>query len=170
MKQMTADNRTVIDRWEDAHLNFEFLKYQHLPPGMATAFRREGYELAYQRLGPSVLRMWRIYLRGYMHLRDSPEPVLRARADRLLRELDQACPAILPVKFLGPNEQVRRLASETLDTYSREVGRLGFKSWFLGAGATGWIWLRGLRLRYFGKPQRQPIPVRVTYPARAPFR
>jgi hypothetical protein len=139
------------------------MRYRHLPPGMAHEAMVRAYDLLYQRHGPSVLRMWRVWLRAHLNLRGSCDPALAARATDLARLLALARPAVVAVARLGPNEHVRRLAAEALALHDSGVASPGIGQRLLGAAATSWVALRSVHLALAGKPVRQPAFRRYNY-------
>jgi hypothetical protein len=162
-RSMEEQGRIAVTRTEDIHLAHENVVAKNLPPGTGLAWRDLTNDRLYARLGPSVLRMFRVWLKGYLHMRGSADPVLRARAEHLRGELAQMHAAVVAVRWLGPNAHVKQLASDSLEVYRRELGPPSLRTLVLGAGATGWTLLRGLRLRLFGLPRRSPVYLRRAY-------
>lgn len=162
-RRLRREGRLLEERWEDQHLYHEVMAYENLPPGLAHTSVGRTYRMLYERHGPSLLRMWRLWLRAHLHLRGHPEGRIRERAAELRRQLRLAYPATVASLHFAPNEHVRELASDAIETWMREVEPPRVKDRLLGLAASLWVFLRSLRLRYLGKPQRQPIPRFTAY-------
>jgi hypothetical protein len=165
-RTMGQQGRLADVPWEDSHLYTESVLFKNFAPGEATEWRRRAHRMLFERLGPSLLRMWVVWLRGYRTLRGSGDPALRARAEGLRKDLRRTLPAVFAVRDLAPNAGVMALAVEALEGYEREVGPIEAKHRLLGWGATVWMAARWFRFHVLGKPLRQPVPQRVTYPNR----
>ena len=100
-------------------------------------------------------------LLGYLKLKDSPNPLLRAKADYYANELRYAYPVFLAGRLLGPNHAIRRWIGDLERRIHAELGRpaLGqrFKSVF-AIGAALWTALT-LKLDIFQHPKL----IRTTY-------
>ncbi len=158
--------RLRLKSWEDANLEEELIDFRNFAPGEASHYRDLAYDRTYDRNGPSILRMWRVWLRGYLKFRDSADPVLRERADYLAWELKRTYPAIEASRRLGPTPEARRLAAEDLAMFRRELGDPNWIEECVALGLTAYISARDWRLRYLGNPARQPVPFRTTYEER----
>jgi hypothetical protein len=71
------------------------------------AIQRRCFDEDFRVLGPSIYRVLDALALGYATLRDSPNPVLRKKADFYARELRKSYPIFLAGKLLGPNAAVR---------------------------------------------------------------
>jgi len=96
-----------------------------------------------------------------LKLKDSPNPLLRQKAEYFAKELRFAYPVFLPGRLLGPNAAVRKWIGDLEQRIHAEFGRpaLGqrFKS-FMAVGAALWTSLT-LKLDLFQHPKLQ----RTTY-------
>jgi radical SAM superfamily enzyme YgiQ (UPF0313 family) len=137
------------------------IKHPTLSPDQIEEVQRWCFEQDFQRLGPSIFRIQETRLLGYQKLRNSPNPVLRAKAKSYARELRGVYPVFLTGRLFGPNTTIRRW---TRDLQQRIQGELGaptlaerFKS-VLVVGAALWTGLT-LKLNLFQHPRL----VRTTY-------
>jgi radical SAM superfamily enzyme YgiQ (UPF0313 family) len=137
------------------------IKHPTLSPEQIEEIQRWCFEQDFQRLGPSIYRVLEGRLLGYLKLKDSPNPMLRQKADYFAKELRFAYPVFLPGRLLGPNAAVRKWIGDLEQRIHAEFGRpaLGqrFKS-FMAIGAALWTSLT-LKLDLFQHPKLQ----RTTY-------
>ena len=83
---------------------------------------RSAFVKDYHTLGPSTLRIYRTKLRGYKHLKNSPDPWFRRRSDALAEECKSSYPFLSAVATMAPVKNVRDLARRTMDEYRSEFG------------------------------------------------
>jgi hypothetical protein len=91
----------------------------------------------------------------YMNLRDSPNPLLRARAERMRVFCRGAVAGLIPALLFGPSREARRRARELLREIKRETGPLTLVERLMGTAAVvlaGWTWLT-LRIKLFQQPK-----------------
>ncbi|MFB3776315.1 MAG: radical SAM protein [Bryobacteraceae bacterium] len=139
-------------RWDGFSMHF---KHPHLTAPEVEALQRELYRRDFERLGPSLVRVPRAWFNGYMNLRDSPNPLLRARAERMREFCRGAVAGLVPAFLLGPSEEARRRARELLREIERETGALTLVERLKGVAAillAGWTWLT-LRTKLFQQPK-----------------
>jgi hypothetical protein len=100
-------------------------------------------------------------LLGYQKLKNSPNPLLRAKAEYYAMELRVAYPVFLAGRLLGPNAAVRRWIGDLERSVHAELGQPGsgerFKS-VMAVGAALWTALT-LKLDWFQHPKL----IRTTY-------
>ncbi len=100
-------------------------------------------------------------LLGCQKLKNSPNPILRAKAEYDATELRVACPVFLAGRLLGPNAAVRRWISDLERRIHAELGcpvpGERFKS-VLAVGAALWTAL-SLKMDWFQHPRL----IRTTY-------
>jgi len=137
------------------------IKHPTLSPEQIEDIQRWCFEEDFQRLGPSIYRVLEARLLGYLKLKDSANPLLRAKADYYARELRVAYPVFLTGRLLGPNSVVRGWIGD-LERHTHAVlGRPTFgercKS-LLAVGAALWTALT-LKLDWFQHPRL----IRTTY-------
>jgi hypothetical protein len=119
------------------------------------------FEQDFQRLGPSIFRVLEGRLLGYQKLKNSPNPVLRQKAEYYAKDLQAASPVFLAGRLLGPNHMVRRWIGDLEQRIYVEVGRPGLAARFqsvLAVGAALWTGLT-LKLDLFQHPKL----IRTTY-------
>jgi haloalkane dehalogenase len=137
------------------------MKHPTLSPAQIEDLQRWCFEEDFQRLGPSIYRVLETRLLGYLKLKDSPNPILRQKAEYFARELRYAYPVFLVGRVLGPNAAVRKWIGDLERRIHAEFGapRLGqrFKS-VVAVGAALWTGVT-LKLNLFQHPKLQ----RTTY-------
>ncbi len=139
-------------RWDGFSMHF---KHPHLAPDEIETLQREMYRQDFERLGPSLVRVARVWFNGYMNLQHSSNPLLRARAERLRSFCRSAVAGLFPAIFFGPSGEARRRARELLLDIQRETGPLTLTEKASGAGAvvlSGWTWLM-MRMNLFQQPR-----------------
>jgi len=137
------------------------IKHPTLSPEEIEAIQTWCFEQDFQRLGPSIYRVLEGRLLGYRKLKNSPNPILRAKAEYYASELRYALPVFLAGRWFGPNRAIRRWIGDLERSIQAELGRPGFtqrcKS-VLGVAAAVWTWLT-LKLDWFQHPKL----IRTTY-------
>lgn len=137
------------------------MKHPTLSPGEIEAIQTWCFEQDFQRLGPSIYRVLEARLLGYQKLKNSPNPLLRAKADYYAKELRVAYPVFLAGRLLGPNAAVRSWIGDLERRIHVELGRPAaserFKS-VMAVGAAMWTHVR-LKLNLFQHPKL----IRTTY-------
>lgn len=137
------------------------IKHPTLSPEQIEEIQRWCFEEDFQRLGPSIYRVLEGRLLGYLKLKDSPNPLLRQKADYYAKELRVAYPVFLAGRLLGPNATVRRWIGDVERRIHGELGRPAFgeriKS-IMAVGAAVWTALT-LKLDWFQHPRL----IRTTY-------
>ncbi|MBW2458086.1 MAG: cobalamin-dependent protein, partial [Deltaproteobacteria bacterium] len=107
-----------LRRWDGFAMHFEHPKFDD--PERIETLQREFYDQDYRRLGPSPLRAARVWLTGYEHLRNDPNPLLAARAERLRKAARGIMPAIGAGIAFAPS----RAARERARALRRDIIRL----------------------------------------------
>ncbi len=119
------------------------------------------FEQDFQRLGPSIYRVLETRFLGYLKLKDSPNPVLREKAEYFARELRYAYPVFLAGRLLGPNRTIRKWIGDLERRIHAELGAPPLKQQFksvMAVGAALWTGVT-LKLDLFQHPKLQ----RTTY-------
>ncbi len=139
------------------------IKHPTLSPAQIEELQRWCFEEDFQRLGPSIFRTLEARLLGCRKLGNSPNPLLRQKAEYYAKELRAAYPAFLAGRLLGPNSAVRHrigrlerrvhavLGSPTLQERLRSL---------LAVGAALWTGLT-LKLDLFQHPKLQRTMYRM---------
>ncbi len=112
-------SRPDLRRWDGFALH---MKHPHFTPEKLERLQRELYRLDYARLGPSVHRLARTWLRGAETLASSANPLLRARAHNLLRNARKVMPTLGAATWLLPSREARRRAAMLRDNLLRVGG------------------------------------------------
>lgn len=137
------------------------MKHPTLSPEQIEDIQRWCFEQDFQRLGPSIYRVLEARLLGYQKLKNSANPILRAKAEYYATELRVAYPVFLAGRLLGPNATVRRWIRDLERRVQAELGRPALaersKS-ALAVGAAFWTALT-LKLNWFQHPKL----IRTTY-------
>jgi hypothetical protein len=105
---------------------------------------------------------------GYRNLRNSSNPLLSGRAERMKEYVRNAVPALYPVMLFGPNRDRRTDAKELLREIRQETGVLSMKERLFCLATiplSGWTWLTA-KLDIL----QQPKILRITRPAAPVFR
>ncbi|MBI2929659.1 MAG: cobalamin B12-binding domain-containing protein [Verrucomicrobia bacterium] len=137
------------------------IKHPTLSPEAIEDIQRWCFEQDFRRLGPSIFRVLEARLLGYQRLKDSPNPILRQKADYYARELRVAYPVFLAGRLLGPNAAIRRWIGDLERRIHAELGHpaLAERGQSVAAvGAALWTGLT-LKLDLFQHPRLQ----RTTY-------
>ena len=115
------------------------------------------------RLGPSIFRSLDVWLRGYLRLKDSPNPTLRLKAERFAGEIRKAYPVFLAGRMLARGRSVRRniaLLEQRIHAALGEPTAAEQTSSVLAVGLAAWTGLT-LRLGLFQHPRLQRQTYRV---------
>jgi hypothetical protein len=168
-RQVVAEGRYLpeyqdnpdLRRWDGFAMHFKHPKFA--APELE-ALQKELYRQDFLQLGPSLVRMMRLWLEGYRNLRNSPKPLLRARAEHLWQEIMTALPGIYPAMLVGPTRKTRAQARQLSCEIRREMGtfplRERLKGWATLTLAT-WTWLT-FKLNIFQQPGLLRIEHRVS--------
>jgi radical SAM superfamily enzyme YgiQ (UPF0313 family) len=131
------------------------IKHPTLSPGAIEDLQRWCFEQDFQRLGPSIFRVLEARLLGYQKLKNSPNPILRQKAELHAQDLRQAYPVFLAGRWLGPNRAVRRWIGDLGRRLQTELGRPTLAQQgraVLGVAAALWTGLT-LKLDFFQHPK-----------------
>ena len=120
---------------------YSMVKHPSMTPEQIEGAQKHCYEEDFRTLGPVLYRSVDRWLEGYLKLRESPSPFLRAKAERIATDLRKAYPVFLAGRLLGPTAQIRRwigrlqkqvhaeLGSPTLKERIESVAAVGLASW-----------------------------------------
>lgn len=149
-----------LRRWDGFAMHF---KHPNFTAPELEALQKELYRQDFSRLGPSLVRLIDVWLEGYRHLRNSPNPLLRARAERLWKDVSESLPGLYPAMLLGPTRNTRAAARRLFHEIRRETGGLSLEQRLSGWGAlllVTWTWLIS-KLHIFQQPALLRIEHRV---------
>ncbi len=139
------------------------MKHPTLSPEEIEDLQRWCFEQDFQRLGPSIYRVLETRFLGYLKLKDSPNPVLRQKAEYYARELRYAYPVFLAGRLLGPNAAIRKWIGDLERRIHAELGPAsGQQQWksVLAVGAALWTGVT-LKLDLFQHPKLQRTAYRL---------
>jgi len=128
------------------HPAFTAAELEHLQKDL---FRRD-----FEILGPSLVRLFRVWFEGYRNLKDSANPLLRRRAERMGAYLEVSFHGLYPAVLFGPNLERRREAAVLLNEIARTFGGFSLKRKILCAATLLLAcWTRlAARLPFLGQP------------------
>jgi hypothetical protein len=138
-------------RWDGfaLHLKHPAFTANELEQLQKDLFRRD-----FEILGPSLVRLFRVWFEGHRNLKDSANPALRRRAERMGAYLEGSFHGLYPAVLFGPNRERRREAAELLKEIARTFGGFSLKRKILCAATVllaCWTWL-AVRLLFLGQP------------------
>jgi len=139
-------------RWDGFSMHF---KHPDLTAPELENLQGELYRQDFRLLGPSVVRISEIWFNGYRSLRKSPNPLLKARAERMRLFCRSALPGLFPAFLFAAGRHSRRKARKLLREIVQETGALTFAEKAKGFGAvlfSIWTWLK-LKLNIFQQPR-----------------
>jgi hypothetical protein len=128
--QVVAEGR-YLDAFRDApdlrrsdgfSMHFEHPHFES--PASVEQLQRALYREDFARLGPSLLRLGRVWLTGYEQLRGDANPLLAARAERLRCSARSILPAIGAAVAFPPSPEARRRALALRRDIIRLTGEL----------------------------------------------
>ena len=159
LQDVYTDNKDLFYRRADGFRTM--IKHPTLSAEEIEAIQEWCFKEDFQRLGPSIYRVLEARLLGLQKMKNSPNPLLRAKADYYAGELRYAYPVFLAGRLLGPNKAVRRWIGDLERRIHAELGKpaLGqrLKS-VLGVAMAAWTGLT-LKLNLF----QHPSLIRTTY-------
>jgi radical SAM superfamily enzyme YgiQ (UPF0313 family) len=131
------------------------IKHPTLSAEEIEAIQQWCFKEDFQRLGPSIYRTLEARLLGLQKMKNSPNPLLRAKAEYYAGELRYAYPVFLAGRLLGPNAAVRRWIGDLERRIHAELGPPPFAQRLksvLGVAAALWTGLT-LKLDLFQHPK-----------------
>jgi haloalkane dehalogenase len=99
------------------------MKHPTLSPQQIEDMQTWCFEQDFQRLGPSIFRVLETRFLGYLTLKDSPNPVLRQKAEYFAQELRFAYPVFLVGRLFGPNPTIRQWIADLEKKIHAELGK-----------------------------------------------
>ena len=120
LQDVYTDNKDLFYRRADGFRTM--IKHPTLKPEEIEAIQRWCFEQDFQRLGPSIYRILETRLLGLQKLKNSPNPLMRAKAEYFAGELRYAYPVFLAGRLLGPNAKVRAWIGDLERRVHAEVG------------------------------------------------
>ncbi len=117
------------------------VKHPTMTPARIESLQRRCFAEDFRRLGPSIFRSVELWLDGHLKYRESPVPIIRAKAALVAADLRKAYPVFLSGKLLGPTREVRKwiarlhlrlistLGPPTAMERLQSIGALGLAAW-----------------------------------------
>ena len=97
-----------LRRWDGFAMHFKHPKIDR--PEVVEAMQRELYREDFRRLGPTPVRLARVWLTGFEELRHDADPLLRARAELLRGEVRGVLPLLRTAIRFAPSPAARAQA------------------------------------------------------------
>jgi len=138
-------------------------KHPHFSPRALESMQRDLYRKAFELLGPSIVRVVRTWFEGFRNLKDSSNPLLRGRAERMRDYVRSALPGIYAASFFGPNAGRRNEARRFLKDIERDLGPVSVKERLFGLATvplSTWTWFT-LKLNLLQQPRLLRIEHRM---------
>jgi hypothetical protein len=124
------------------------IKHPTLSPTQIEGIQQWCYEQDFQRLGPSIFRVVESWLLGYHKLKDSTNPLLRAKARFYAKEVRKSYPIFLAGRLLGPNPAIRQWIADLAKRSHEAIGRPSLKERALSLIAVGAALWTGFTLKF----------------------
>jgi radical SAM superfamily enzyme YgiQ (UPF0313 family) len=153
MHDQYVENPTLMYRRADGFTTM--MKHPTLSPTEIEKLQQWCFDQDFQRLGPSIFRVLESRFLGYLKLKDSPNPILRQKAEHYAKDLRCAFPVFLAGRLFGPNATVRRGIGEFEKRLYAEFGKptlAGRKDSVLAVVAAMWTWVT-LKFDLFQHPK-----------------
>ena len=109
-----------LRRWDGFAMHFHHPLFAG--PGAIESLQKRLYRSDFERLGPTPLRFARVALSGYQTLKNDPDPLLAARAERLRATVRGAFPAISSAILFAPSSDARARAIALREDVIRMTG------------------------------------------------
>ncbi|MBI5210151.1 MAG: hypothetical protein HY927_09305 [Elusimicrobia bacterium] len=113
------------------------LKHPTMSYGEIEGLQRWCFAQDFQRLGPSIYRVVDTWLQGYRTLRDSENPILRAKAERFAKDIRKSYPIFLPGRLFSPNARVKGWIADLEKQVYDELGEPTFKEKAMAVASVG---------------------------------
>jgi hypothetical protein len=143
--------------WVDCHA---FKQPWFIHPEFSLAEAEQIQERAYledfHRLGPSLVRVMATDLEGYLNLRGSESPLLRARAERIARDFKQYRPVLKASVALAPTPEMAGHIRELLTRLEKSSRKTSLFEDFEALGLYAFGRARTIRTSLFGDALQPP--------------
>jgi len=138
-------------RWDGFALH---LKHPAFTAAELEYLQKDLFRRDFEILGPSLVRLFRVWFEGYRNLKDSPNPLLRRSAERMAAYLKGSFHGLYPATLLGPTRERRREAAELMNEIARTFGGFTLQRKLLCGGTLLLAcWTRlAARLPFVGQP------------------
>jgi hypothetical protein len=122
-----------LRRFDGFAMHFEHPHFSR--PEEVEAIQREIYRRDFERLGPSTLRLARVWLEGFENLRHDENPLLRQRAERLRKDARAVLPLTTAAIAFAPSREARDRARKLRAEIIRLTGEPSVKEHAMSAGS-----------------------------------
>jgi haloalkane dehalogenase len=131
------------------------VRHPAMTPHEIEAVQDRCFREDFRRLGPSIYRSIETWFLGYLKLKDSPNPLLRKKAERFALDIRRAYPVFLAGRMLGPSPEVRGWLSELERRIHRTLGEPTWKETLQAMASLGLAVWTGLamELGFFQHPR-----------------
>ncbi len=154
-EQVIADDRYLdsfkrapdLRRWDGFSMHFRHPHFER--PEQVEAVQRAIYQRDFERLGPSPLRLARVWLTGYQNLKHDQNPLLRQRAERLRRDVRAVLPLTAAAIAFAPSDTARERTRQLRRDIIRSTGKESASERAMAA-ATPALWLVSRTARALG--------------------
>jgi haloalkane dehalogenase len=137
----------------------QYTQHPHFSPMESQKVRERILEREYHALGPSVMRIVQTDLTGYRYMKESENPNLRRRAERLAKKMPMYRALLWACARLTSDFNIREMITDVLSRVENEFGPVTALEKTGGAG----LWLFGtkerLRNRFLGDMIQPPTTV-----------
>ena len=130
-------------------------QHGHFKPKELEDLQKELYRKCFEILGPSLVRVLRAWFEGYRNMKNSSNPLLSIRSERMRRYVRESVAGIYPAVLFGPNRGRRTEAREFLKEIEKELGPLSVKERLRCWGTiplSAWTWMTA-KLGLFQQPR-----------------
>jgi haloalkane dehalogenase len=124
------------------------VKHPTMSPDEIEAVQRRCFDEDFRRLGPGIYRSVERWFLGYLKLKASPNPMLRAKANRFAQDIRTAYPVFLAGRLLGPTSAVREDIARLQKSIQSELGPATLKERVESVLAVGLAAWTGLTLKF----------------------
>jgi hypothetical protein len=122
----------------------------------AEKIQERAYLEDFHRLGPSLARVFATDLEGYLNLRDSESPALRARAEMFARDFKRYRPVLKAGAALAPTPEMAGRIRELLARLEKSSRKTSLIEDIEAMGLYAFGQARNLRTRLFGDALQPP--------------
>ena len=124
------------------------VKHDILSPEQIEALQQKCFKEDFQRLGPSIFRSIRTWVKGCQALGKSENPALQRKAERFARDLRRAYPVLLAGRLFGPNKAVRRMIGRLQKDVNETIGLPPMSDRVRSVAAAGMALWTAFKLKY----------------------
>ena len=119
LQDVYTDNKDLFYRRADGFRTM--IKHPTLSPEQIEEIQRWCFEQDFQRLGPSIYRVLEARLLGYLKLKDSPNPLLRQKADYYANRIAFCLPGLPGGKMARPQPRGSKMDRRPGAAHSRGI-------------------------------------------------